>query len=72
MARDSRTMELHRLDGVLPGAFIAFGELTGGGGPHRLRRLFVVSAVYIGLEDAGVLIGYALSAKPLGSSAIRL
>lgn len=51
--------------GVLCGAFLAFQELAGGPSPHGARRLLVI-AVYLALETAGVLTGYALLAEPLG------
>lgn len=50
--------------GVLCGAFLVFQELADGPSPHGARRLLVI-AVYLGLETAGVLTGYALLAKPL-------
>jgi hypothetical protein len=48
------------------GVLIVVGEMGAGGGPFQLRKLFVVAAVFIALESAGVLTGYALLARPLG------
>ncbi len=37
-----------------------------GGGPHQIERFAIVAGVFIGLECASVLLGYALLARPLG------
>jgi len=51
--------------GILFGTFLAVQELgEGGASPHGRKRLLVI-AVYLGLETAGILTGYALLAKPL-------
>jgi len=54
------------LFGILIGGFLVFAELAEGGGQLPLARMLLVAAVYIGLESAGLLVGYALLAKPLG------
>jgi hypothetical protein len=52
--------------GILMGLFLVFAEsMEGGGGPNIPRFAFVAS-VYIGLETAGLLIGYGFLRKPLG------
>ena len=53
------------LAGVAIGLFFVMGEASEGSGIPRGRLALVISA-YIGLETAGVLIGYALLRKPLG------
>lgn len=51
--------------GVLIGLFFVAGEASEGTGiPHS--RLALVISAYVGLETAGVMIGYALLRKPLG------
>jgi hypothetical protein len=50
--------------GILFGTFLVVQELAEGDSPHGARRLLVI-AVYLGLETAGVLTGYALLADPL-------
>lgn len=51
--------------GVLFGTFLVAQELgEGTGSPHGGKRLLVI-AVYLALETAGLLIGYALLAEPL-------
>jgi hypothetical protein len=51
--------------GILCGAFLVFQELNeGGNSPHGAKRLLVV-AVYLGLETAGVVTGYALLSRQL-------
>ncbi len=54
--------------GVFMGGALALAEIAGEGGPgpHQTGRLFTVVAVFVGLECAGVLLGYALLARPLG------
>lgn len=51
--------------GILCGAFLVFQELNDGGtSPHGSKRLLVI-AVYLGLETAGVVTGYALLSRQL-------
>lgn len=51
--------------GILMGLFFVAGEASEGTGiPHA--KLALVVSVYLGLEIAGVLIGYSFLAKPLG------
>jgi hypothetical protein len=52
--------------GILMGLFFVLGESTEGGGGPRLPRFAFVASVYIGLETAGLLIGYSFMRKPLG------
>lgn len=47
------------------GALVLAEMLVEGGSPDLLKRVFVV-AVYVGLETAGLLIGYAFLHRPLG------
>jgi hypothetical protein len=61
-----RRWSLTILVGILIGVLLVLAEVSEGGGTLRIRKLLVVAAVYIGLESAGVLMGYALLAKPLG------
>ncbi len=54
------------LTGLACGALLVAQELAQPGpSPHGSRRVLVV-AVYLFLESAGVLTGYALLAEPLG------
>lgn len=58
------TWVLVMLAGVLIGLFLVAGEASEGAGiPHS--RLPLVISAYIGLETAGVLIGYGLLRRPL-------
>jgi len=51
--------------GILLGTLLVIQELGDGGeSPHGGKRLLVI-AVYLGLETAGILAGYALLAEPL-------
>ncbi len=51
--------------GILFGTFLVVQELAEGtGSPHGGKRLLVI-AVYLALETAGMLTGYALLAEPL-------
>ena len=52
------------LIGIFMGAVLALAEAVGEGGPGP--RFAMVVAVFIGLESAGILLGYALIAQPLG------
>jgi hypothetical protein len=53
--------------GALVGLLLAFAELRNPHGwPHLTRRIAFIASVYIGLETAGVLIGYSLLRKTLG------
>lgn len=53
--------------GIIIGAALTLAEVLGdSGGPLQLKRLVLVTTVYIGLECAGILLGYALLAQPLG------
>lgn len=47
------------------GALVLAEMVVEGGSPDLLKRAFVV-AVYVGLETAGLLIGYAFLHRPLG------
>ncbi|HKW87702.1 MAG TPA: hypothetical protein VJN21_03000 [Candidatus Acidoferrales bacterium] len=53
------------LAGILIGLFFVAGEASEGTGIPPARLVLVVSA-YIGLETAGVMIGYGFLRKPLG------
>ena len=48
------------------GFVLALAETMAEGGPQQIGRFAIVAAVFMGLEGAGVLLGYALLAKPLG------
>ena len=52
--------------GVLMGIALLLTDLIGEGGPSHLGRLAFVARVFIGVEIGGVLLGYALLAKPIG------
>lgn len=52
--------------GVCMGLALLLSEMSGEGGPPQLGKLAMVAAVFIGAECGGVLLGYALLAKPLG------
>ena len=54
------------LIGLLMGFVLALAETMAGGGPQQIGRFAIVAAVFMSLEGAGVLLGYALLAKPLG------
>jgi hypothetical protein len=54
------------LIGLLMGLVLALVETTARGGPQQIGRFAIVAAVFMSLEGAGVLLGYALLAKPLG------
>jgi hypothetical protein len=54
------------LTALLMGMVLMLGELTGGEGPAPMSRIALVAAVFIGIEFSGVLIGYAILARPLG------
>ncbi len=51
--------------GILVGLFLVAGEASEGTGIPRAKLALVVS-VYLGLEIAGVLIGYSFLGEPLG------
>ncbi len=53
------------LIGILMGIELVIAEMMAEGGPAAGRFVLIV-AIFIGLECAGVLAGYALLAKPLG------
>ncbi|HLW81324.1 MAG TPA: hypothetical protein VKS20_04710 [Candidatus Acidoferrales bacterium] len=53
------------LAGILIGLFFVAGEASEGSGIPHAKLALVVSA-YIGLETAGIMIGYGFLAKPLG------
>lgn len=53
------------LVGVLVGLFFVAGEGSEGGGIPRAKLALVISA-YIGLETAGLIVGYAFLGKSLG------
>jgi hypothetical protein len=49
------------------GVILALGEAFGEGGSyHQLGRFALVAAIFVGLEGAAVLLGYAFLASPLG------
>ncbi len=48
------------------GIAVALAEVIGEGLPDELRRAAAVTAIFVGLEGAGVLLGYALFARFLG------
>jgi hypothetical protein len=52
--------------GVLMGLFLVLGESTEGGGRPSLVGMAFVASVYVGLETAGLLIGFNFLRKPLG------
>ena len=54
------------LIGLLMGFVLALAETMAEGGPQQIGRFAIVAAVFMSLEGAGVLLGYALLAKPLG------
>jgi|SRR5215467_2207071 len=51
---------------IVLGVVLALAETIGEGSSHQIGRLAIVVAVFISLEASGVLLGYALLAKPLG------
>lgn len=46
--------------------FFAEGVAEGGGNGYSLQQVITLLAVSVGVESAGVVLGYALLAKPLG------
>lgn len=52
--------------GILMGMALLFAELRGEGGSPQPGRLSMVAAIFICVELGGVLLGYAMLAKPLG------
>lgn len=52
--------------GVFMGISLLLSDLIGEGGSPQLGRLALVAAIFIGVEFGGVLLVYALLAKPLG------
>ena len=52
--------------GIFLGIILFLAEMAGGGSPASLARLSMVAAIFIGVESAGILLGYAMFAKPLG------
>lgn len=53
--------------GIVMGIVLVLGEMLGeGGGLPQVGKLVFVAAIFISLESAGVLLGYALLAKPMG------
>ena len=52
--------------GVLMGIALLLADMSGEGGPSQLGRLALVATIFIGVEFGGVLLGYALLAKPIG------
>jgi hypothetical protein len=51
---------------LLAGLSIATVQAIGEGLPSQATRALVVLAVFVGLESAGVALGFALFARPLG------
>lgn len=61
------TWNLVILIGVAMGILLVLAEVLGeGGGPPQFGRLALVVTIFVSLECTGVLLGYALLAKPLG------
>ncbi len=54
------------LIGIFMGLVLALAEAFGEGGLHQLGRFAPVAAVFVSLEAAAVLLGYAFLASPLG------
>jgi hypothetical protein len=54
------------LVGTILGLLLVLAESTEGGAWPSLARFVLVAAVYVGLETAGLLIGYVSLRKPLG------
>jgi hypothetical protein len=52
--------------GVLMGIALLLTDLIGEGGPPQLGRLALIATIFISVEFVGVLVGYALLAKPIG------
>lgn len=53
--------------GIGTGLLLVLAEMLGeGGGLPRFGQLALVTLVFASLETAGILLGYALFAKPLG------
>lgn len=52
--------------GVLMGIALLLSDMIGEGGPPQLGRLALVATIFISVEFVGVLVGYALLAKPIG------
>jgi len=53
------------LMGILIGGILVLAEMLGEGSPQHLGQLLLVVALFISIESAGVLLGYALLARPL-------
>jgi hypothetical protein len=51
--------------GIAIGALLGGQELADSQAPYRLHQLFIVGAVFVGLESAAVLMGAALLSRPL-------
>lgn len=54
--------------GILMGIVLALAEMLGEGGPgpREIGRFVMIVGIFVGLEGIGVLLGYALLARPLG------
>lgn len=52
--------------GILIGGILVLAETLGGGGPQHLGQLLLIVSIFIGLECVGVVLSYALLARPLG------
>ena len=52
--------------GVFMGIDLLLSEMAVEGGPAPIGRMVMVATIFIGVESAGVLLGYAMFAKPLG------
>ncbi len=52
--------------GVLMGIALLLADLIAEGGQPQLGRLALVATIFISVEFVGVLVGYALLAKPIG------
>lgn len=51
--------------GLVMGALLFLAEMLGEGGPSA-ARFGLIAAIFLGCESFGVLVGYALLARPLG------
>ena len=52
--------------GVCMGIALLIADFSGEGGPPQLGRLVLIASIFISVEFVGVLVGYALLAKPIG------
>jgi hypothetical protein len=52
--------------GVCMGIVLFLADLMAEGGQPQLGRLVLIASIFIGVEFGGVLLGYAMFAKPIG------